>query len=107
VGSASHHIDTSAARETTVNFFFCWYGETQRKSDAGAAGRADRIPRLALGGYRRAGQRLHLSSFGFRHCQPSIISINAVTLIVAKLENVSDTAYGKMISLLWRIAPHV
>jgi len=28
-------------------------------------------------------------------------------LIVAKLENVSDTAYGKMIWLLWRIAPHV
>ena len=27
MGSASHHIDTSAARETTVSFLFCWYGE--------------------------------------------------------------------------------
>jgi hypothetical protein len=43
----------------------------------------------------------------FLDCQPFIISINAVILIVAKLENVSDTAYGKMIWLLWRIAPHV
>jgi hypothetical protein len=33
--------------------------------------------------------------------------MSAEILIVAKLEKVSDTAYGKMIWSLCRIAPHV
>jgi hypothetical protein len=39
--------------------------------------------------------------------QLSIICSSAEILIVAKLEKVSETAYGKMIVSLCRIAPHV
>ena len=39
--------------------------------------------------------------------QSSIVCSSAEILIVAKLEKVSDTAYGKMIVSLCRIAPHV
>jgi hypothetical protein len=39
--------------------------------------------------------------------QPFIACISVEILIVAKLENVSDTAYGKMIWPLCLIAPQV
>ena len=60
-------------------------------------------------GFQRLGfQLLELQRLGFGDChQLRIARIKAEILMVAKFENVSDTAYGKMISSLCRIAPQV
>ena len=42
-----------------------------------------------------------------RHTQLAITLIRSTILIVAKFENVSEIAYGKMIWSRWRIAPQV
>jgi len=66
----SHHIDTSAARETAVSFSSTTIAST-----------------WVLSAVHNIDQR------GDLDC--------------CEVGNVSDTAYGKMIWSLWRIAPHV